>query len=311
METQIFRTCFDVPETHLVGVLVEHRPEKRAACLHRDHQLRGRDVKVPLVARRVDLNFAYTPRFAVYWIREKSRGYSILFNTLMWRYLFDLTSVKFFRSVEFAKIGIDFYAHKYCMTSTKHDFVKAIKIDSVSDGTLIGEQNLPVDLMEHIVSTGDSDLIRRLPFGKIKDPRFGLMALNSGRFALCHFVDGYVSSDAVKATTLVTAWLESLAVVQIVTEIDRSVIKEIRARLRQYSIRPVFTNFAKVFELIPTAQQNDHNVAIDIVKSWGRRAASYELEALVESEWTFRLGGRAAKPRLSTTAPANKERTRI
>jgi len=216
-------------------------------------------------------------------VRDKSRGYSVLFNTLIWRYLFDLTSVKFFRSVEFAKIGIDFYAHKYCMTSTKHDFLKAIKIDSVSDGTLIGEQNLPVDLMEHIVSTGDSDLIRHLPFGKIKDPRFGLMALNSGRFALCHFVDGYVSADAVKATTLVTAWLESLAVVQIVTEMDRSVIKEIRARLRQYSIRPVFTNFAKVFELIPTAQQNDHNVAIDIVKSWGRRAASYELEALVEA----------------------------
>ena len=74
---------------------------------------------------------------------------------------------------------------------------------------------------------------------------------------------------------------------------------------------PFVSNFAKVFELIPTAQQNDHNVAIDIVKSWGRRAASYELEALVESEWTFSLGGRAAKPRLSTTAPANKERTRI
>ena len=213
-------------------------------------------------------------------VSKKSRHSLTLFSTEMWRYLFDLTSVPFFRSVEFAMIGVDFYAHKYSMHTTKPDFLNCIKIDSTSEGTLIGALNLPVSLLEHIVMTGDRDLIRRLPFGKIKDTRFALMALNTGRFAISHFLDGHVSADGVSATTLVTAWLQSTAVIRIVTEMDRSVIKDNRARARQHSVRAVFNNYAEVFELFPVAHKLDRNVTLDIVKSWSRRMAYHELETL-------------------------------
>jgi len=213
-------------------------------------------------------------------VSKRSRGSLTLFSTAMWRYLFDITSVPFFRSVEFAKIGIDFYAHKYVMHNTKTEFLQAIKIDSASDGTLIGEMNLPDSLIEHIVLTGDRDLIRRLPYGKITHPRFGLMALNTGRFAICHFIDDHVSIDGVNATTVAKAWLQCPTVIRIVTEMDRSVLKANRALLRHGSVRPVVHNYARIFELFPDAVKTDRNVALDIVKSWGRRAANHELESL-------------------------------
>jgi hypothetical protein len=213
-------------------------------------------------------------------VSKRSRGSLTLFSTAMWRYLFDITSVPFFRSVEFAKIGIDFYAHKYGMHNTKTEFLQAIKIDSASDGTLIGEMNLPDSLIEHIVMTGDRDLIRRLPYGKITHPRFGLMALNTGRFAICHFIDSHVSIDGVNATTVAKAWLQCPTVIRVVTETDRSVLKANRALLRHVSVRPVVYNYARIFELFPDAVKTDRNVALDIVKSWGRRAAPHELESL-------------------------------
>ena len=190
------------------------------------------------------------------------------FNAEMWAYLCDLTNVPFFRSVEFAKIGIDYYAFKYDKRALQSIFLDHIKVQSTSEGLLRGAVNFPVELLEHVFKKGDRHLIALMPYKRLMDPRFALIALETGKFSLCDMfltMHDTVERDEALIDALVSSWLKSPNVVSIVTEVNKEQQKAIR---KSSSWRPVKRFYAKVFELLPVAVQNDRLVAIDIVRSW-------------------------------------------